>query len=77
MNQYTQQIQAIKETFDHMNNAFHDISKAIEENTISVTSVASDTTNLANQINCIQHDINSCQESASVLESETKTFILN
>ncbi len=73
---YTKKIQLIKETFDRMNEAFRDISKAMEENTTGVTSVATDTTDLTRQIGYIQDHMDSCKNIAVNLQDETKTFVI-
>lgn len=77
MSEYTQKIQSVKTTFERMNEAFQDISKAMEESTTGVTSVAMDTTNLARQLSYIQDNMDSCKKIAISLEDETKTFIIN
>jgi methyl-accepting chemotaxis protein len=75
MSEFEQKSSNLNDTMASMVESFHGISKAIEESTIGVTSVADNTSDLVKKVNDISVEISKNKEIADALQVETKKFV--
>lgn len=75
MSEFEQKSSNLSDTMASMVESFHGISKAIEESTIGVTSVADNTSDLVKKVNDISIEISKNKEIADELLKETEKFV--
>ena len=74
MGNFEQKTNKLNDTMASMVESFHGISKAIEESTIGVTSVADNTSDLVKKVSDISEEIISNKEIANTLREEAEKF---
>ena len=74
MGDFEQKSNKLNDTMASMVESFHGISKAIEESTIGVTSVADNTSDLVKKVNDISIEITKNKEIANTLLEEAEKF---
>ena len=74
MQSYSTRIHELRSIVTNMINAFHDIGRSIEESTLSITNVASDTNLLANSLSNIHIEMDECDKIVDHLHQAIHIF---